>query len=505
VTLGAPVAASGPSILISEARVDQPGADLDEFFELSGPIGAPLDGLVYLVIGDGAAGNEGVIEEATSLDGQSLDQGGLFVAAEATFGPGSADLVTELNFENADNVTHLLVSGFTGGVGDDLDPDDDGALDATPWSAVVDGVALIGPPGPGDHVYWPTRVGPDGSAPPSHVYRCSPARLWRVGAEDPASGDDSPGAPNPPCPCLADLDGSGGIDALDLAELLDAWGPCVGCAADFDSDTAVGPPDLAFLLESWGPCPAAPAPGMLDLFDGTVAVDATDQDAADLGLVVTHLYATGHGVGVGDVLLAVGFCGIEAVNAELFQEPVFGGSLPPQSLFFQYEPALRHDTFVTINRLADDENTAGTPDLFMDAAHIGGGWFAPPAGGQREAIDIGGLTGEPGQAGVLIAQITLVPCQAPSGPGPARPGYGGTVTLYSSAADGGTLGGVEVEVRFPRCPADVNADGTVGVVDFLSLLAGWGPCPCCRGDINGNGAISIADFLMLLAAWGPCP
>ena len=27
------------------------------------------------------------------------------------------------------------------------------------------------------------------------------------------------------------------------------------------------------------------------------------------------------------------------------------------------------------------------------------------------------------------------------------------------------------------CPSDVNNDGTVGINDFLQLLADWGSCP----------------------------
>ena len=27
-----------------------------------------------------------------------------------------------------------------------------------------------------------------------------------------------------------------------------------------------------------------------------------------------------------------------------------------------------------------------------------------------------------------------------------------------------------------RCPADLDGDGAVGIVDFLDLLAAWGPC-----------------------------
>jgi hypothetical protein len=486
VAAAAVITSSAPasSVRISEVRIDQPSSDLDEFLELAGPVGAPLGGLTYIVIGDGTAANNGVIEEVTALQDQSLDENGLFVAAEATFSLGTANLITELNFENGDNVTHMLVSEFSGSAGDDLDPDDDGVLDITPWSAVVDCVALIDTAGAGDHVYCPTQLGPDGSGPPFHIYRCSPSWVWRLGARDPVGGDDTPGSENPPCPCLADLDGTGHIDALDLAELLDAWGPCVGCDADFNRDASIGAPDLAFLLESWGPCPSAPAPGMAELFDETIAVDATDQDAADRGLIVTHLYASGDQVGVGNTLLAVGFAGIDAVHAELYQEPI---------------------TFVAMNLLADDDNTTVAPGLFMDATGISGDWFAIPLGGQAEAVDISAITGNPGQAGVLIAQITLIPCQAAPGNEPAQPGYAGTVTLFTSASDGGTLGGAVADLRHPACPADVDVDGAVGVIDFLELLRTWGACPCCRGDIDGDGAIGITDFLALIEDWGPCP
>jgi hypothetical protein len=53
------------------------------------------------------------------------------------------------------------------------------------------------------------------------------------------------------------------------------------------------------------------------------------------------------------------------------------------------------------------------------------------------------------------------------------------------------------------CPFDCgDGDGTVGVVDFLALLAGWGaPGPC---DFDG-GDVGVTDFLALLGHWGACP
>jgi hypothetical protein len=56
-----------------------------------------------------------------------------------------------------------------------------------------------------------------------------------------------------------------------------------------------------------------------------------------------------------------------------------------------------------------------------------------------------------------------------------------------------------------ECAADIDGDGTVGIVDFLGLLAAWGPCPGCPEDVDGDGQVGVNDFLTLLAHWGPCP
>jgi len=53
---------------------------------------------------------------------------------------------------------------------------------------------------------------------------------------------------------------------------------------------------------------------------------------------------------------------------------------------------------------------------------------------------------------------------------------------------------------------DLDGDGAVGILDFLALLAAWGPCPAppadCPADLDGDGAVGINDFLALLANWG---
>ncbi|MHC5005276.1 MAG: hypothetical protein ACYTJ0_19410 [Planctomycetota bacterium] len=208
-------ASAGVPIRLNEIRIDKPNNA--EYVELAGPSGASLDGLTFIVIGDGG-GADGTIEEVTSLTGQALNPNGLFFMADDgdTFG-AVADLITSLNLENGDNVTMALVAGFTGALNDDLDTDDDGVLDVTPWSAVLDAVGLIESPNPPSGTEFSygaalgfEDVGPDpdnGDRVPNHVYRCTPDGLWTIGPFDGNSGDavDSPGQPNAACSLMPTL------------------------------------------------------------------------------------------------------------------------------------------------------------------------------------------------------------------------------------------------------------------------------------------------------------
>ncbi len=182
---------------ISEIRIDQPSTDNDEYFELTGPPSGSLDGFTYLVLGDTGSGT---IEAVIDLTGLSFDANGFFVAAESSFTLGTADFTTSLNFENSDNVTHMLVSGFTGANGQDLDPDDDCDLDVFPWTAIVDSIALVEEPNPptGTECFYGLGIGPEstqaGTFVPGHIFRCG--NRWFIGAFDPVGGQDTPGAAN---------------------------------------------------------------------------------------------------------------------------------------------------------------------------------------------------------------------------------------------------------------------------------------------------------------------
>ena len=225
------------AISINEIRIDQPTADNDEYFELAGSPGESLDSLTYLVIGEGVGGS-GTIEAVISLEGQSIPSDGYFLAVEPSFGTaglpfGDAmpDFVTTINFSENDNLTHVLVDGFFGSLHDDLDIDNDGALDETPWSAVVDAVCLIEDPGVtySEHYYCGdlggSEVGPDGANSPAHVYRI-PDRdgPFQIGFF-PSGGDpgfiDTPGKPNEELdPADCDFDEDGDCDGDDIDALV---------------------------------------------------------------------------------------------------------------------------------------------------------------------------------------------------------------------------------------------------------------------------------------------
>ncbi len=83
---------------------------------------------------------------------------------------------------------------------DDLDFDDDGVLDTTPWTAEWARLAIVeedNPPSGTEFHYGPPQVGPNGTFAPSHAYFCE-GEGWLIGSFDEFILD-TPGAPND-CP-----------------------------------------------------------------------------------------------------------------------------------------------------------------------------------------------------------------------------------------------------------------------------------------------------------------
>ena len=61
-----------------------------------------------------------------------------------------------------------------------------------------------------------------------------------------------------------------------------------------------------------------------------------------------------------------------------------------------------------------------------------------------------------------------------------------------------------INVEEDECPADLNADGFVGINDLLTVVEQWGSCSGCSADINNTGAVNVADLLIVIDSWGAC-
>jgi hypothetical protein len=257
---------ASPPPKLGEVRLDSlPPFTNAEYIEIAGIAGTSLDDLSIVVIGDDddvlgpALGNSGVVEAAISLDGHAIPADRAFLVHASGIMLVRPDLAVPTNLEDADNLTVLLVRGAKVAEGDDLDVDDDGVLDAPPWSEMIDGVSFVwnAPGSASEWTYATAQVGPLGGLFIFQARRCLDTDAWVIGSTSyaPASATESPGIWNQPCAgalCVADPNGDGMRDAADLSIVLQNWGRLT--TADIDGDGEVAAGDLSLLLANWGPC-----------------------------------------------------------------------------------------------------------------------------------------------------------------------------------------------------------------------------------------------------------
>ncbi|MEO0992226.1 MAG: ExeM/NucH family extracellular endonuclease [Pseudomonadota bacterium] len=112
--------------VINEFSFNTAGADV-EYFEILGAPNIDLSAYTILYI-EGDDADIGAVKQAISVG--TTDANGFFLANLA------ANTLTN------ETSSYLLVEGFTGSVGDDLDDENDGVFDTTPWTRIVDSVAV---------------------------------------------------------------------------------------------------------------------------------------------------------------------------------------------------------------------------------------------------------------------------------------------------------------------------------------------------------------------------
>lgn len=122
-TFGSPFIAP----VINEFVFNHTGSDTDEFVEVLSGANTDLSAYWLLEI-EGDSNAAGTIDEVIQLG--TTDVNGYFTTA---FGSNT--------FENG-TVALLLVKNFTGTFGQDLDTNDDGVLDTTPWEEITDDIGV---------------------------------------------------------------------------------------------------------------------------------------------------------------------------------------------------------------------------------------------------------------------------------------------------------------------------------------------------------------------------
>lgn len=144
---------SRADIFINELLIEPSGDDFgQQFFELRGTPNQSLSNLSLVVL-IGEEGGLGIVDQVFDLSSFSLGANGLFLwrdtpavlspapHPQTNVGTTTLPLGPPAYFSNISQ-TFVLVSDFSANPLDDLDTNDDGTLDAMPWSGVIDAIGV---------------------------------------------------------------------------------------------------------------------------------------------------------------------------------------------------------------------------------------------------------------------------------------------------------------------------------------------------------------------------
>lgn len=300
--------------VINEFVFNHAGTDTNEYIEVFASAGdtAPAGGYTLLVLeGDGTAA--GVIDNVIAVGA-----------------PDAAGLSTTPFLANAienGTLTVLLVGGFSGAAGNDLDTNNDGVLDATPWTTIADSVA-VSDGGTDDRAYSTTvltsaNIGagftPGGASRVPNGTDTDSAADWRLNDFDlagipgftgtlvPPEVANTPGASNGGAtaapgitvsPATADVAEGGATDSFTVVLNTQPTADVV-IAISGNADATVDAPTLTFTAANWNVAQAVTVTAVDDdLVEGTHAATITTAAA-------TSGDATYNGLNAADVAVTI--------------------------------------------------------------------------------------------------------------------------------------------------------------------------------------------------------
>ncbi|MDA0803040.1 MAG: hypothetical protein O2819_04705 [Planctomycetota bacterium] len=513
---------AGGEFQLAEIRIDQQSTDNDEYVEITGMPGASLAGITLVAIGDvtptGLPSDlQGRIESITDLSLATIQADGRLLVAEPTFTMGVADYTTaagELNFENTDNVSFFLVSGFSGLMDEDLDADDNGVFDYVPWTNVFDEVAIVGLDT--TLVYASSVVGPDGNYTPGQIARCETTLEWKIGPFNTTAGGDTAGEVNLACDAYPVLEcGEATAGACDQVH------PGPYCS-DANCCTAVCSVDATCCSTGWDQAcvdQAAISCGGAttvcdqgDVFFNEIRIDQTGTDldeyieiggAPGTALTGFTIIVIGDGAGGSGVIerafslaaatipedgtLLIGNTGMVLGTPDVSSGVASNWLENSDNLTFFL---VTGSTAVVLTDL--DTNDDGVLDIIpwtaiVDEVAMIESATIPPTGTEWAYSD---------------QQVGPDTIYVPGHVWRCQDSGCWNIGLFDPLAGSDTAGLANLDCEEPSCAADLDNSGVVDGQDLAVVLSSWGEA---LGDIDQNGQVDGADLAALLGSWGVCP
>jgi hypothetical protein len=569
-------ATTGAQVVINAIRT---GSGNAEYIELKGAPGTSLGGYAMVILGDGtgtgtAATRTGVVEwlyrfSASDVIGpngflvlrnsgqnpaNTADTSGAFPftvdpgATDLPWGYQASGLAADTQIESPDNQTYLLVTGYSGtdtfqtrapnagAGGQDLDTDDDGVLDLTPWTAIVDSVVLkessgAAPASGQDQWYGSVFCGPYVSRTLIEVTSGTTIAGWDF--QTTANGGTAAAAsPNTPRSYVANagqgvmsLDGTNGSSDWPAATALNAFTGtnlnATGTGSDGNGlDPATSTTSSLALLSGGTGTPSNGKSVTLKFsmaaFSGLNLSYATRTSGTTTGF---NLHAWDYGTD-GSSWTPMSFTSSFSISTSFAVKSLTATNALDGAAEAYLRLTLTGATSTTSNNRLDNvqvfSNPVTTPTVVTS--------YAGPIHGYRNSNgtwSIGvastsvGFQDTPGAAN---ADAVVYAC------GDAGAGDCGAPHNNGSCADSCCCSFVcqsdpfccdtrwdsicvtasaecATNCQGGNCPADFDQDGSVGGSDLGLLLGSWGGSDL---DLDLDGIVGGADLGLLLGSWGAC-